>query len=422
MAQQQFSNAEVFIRQMVETEVPQQYQDEALFIKQFVEKKPGQWVNQKGLQITSDFAPDSSVTNISAGGAFPAGGINSYANMYVNYVRQVGAIEFDWDTWNDMSKGKDSAVVSVSDKIKRVNSAQFREMEEQAWGDGTGTKAVVASGSGTSYTLTTTETTGVMSSKGAQFLYPNRAYDRYSSTGTLLQSNNTVTAVAKKGTSPTATVANTISGSVSSGDVLVHTGGYNKAARGIPYLLGNGSTLKQGLLMSSYPELSSPLEDLNGAVLQPSTILRLINKIKYRRGVQAGGGRMIVGSVAMVEAYNRSGFNFIRLNMGDTYDGVVQNSKAAGEKLMEVTTCDEGTLAVIDPSVIYRIEKMPYGFFNPDGLTWRQKQGTNGTGAMAIFANVGIEWNLYTTVPSAGGRIIRGSVSGLSTEATAWAA
>lgn len=422
MAQQQFSNAEAFLRQMVETEVPQQYQDEALFLNQFVEKKPGQWVNQKGLQITSDFAPDSSVTNIAAGGAFPAGGINNYANMYVGYVRQAGTIEFDWDTYNDMSKGKESALVSVADKIKRVNSAQYREMEEQCWGDGTGTKAVVASGSSTTYTLTTTETTAVMTSKGAQFLYPNRRYDRYSAAGTLLDANNLVTAVAKQGTSPTATVANTISGSVTAGDVLVHTGAYNKAARGIPYLLGNGTTLKQGLLQSSYPELKSPLEDLNGAILQPSTVYRLLNKIKYRRGVNAGGGRMIVGSVAMIEAYNRSGFNFIRLNMGDTYDGIVNKSTMAGDKAMEVTTCDEGTLTVFDPSTIFRIEKMPYGFFREDGMTFRQKQGSFGAGALAIYANVGVEWNLYTTVPGAGGRIIRGSVSGLSTEATSWAA
>lgn len=423
MAQQVYSNSEVFLRQMIETEVPQQYQDEARFLNELVEKKPGKWVNQKGLQITSDFAPDSSVTNVSAGGAFPGGGINAYANMYVGYVRQVGTIEFDLDTYDDMSKGKESALVSVAEKIKRVNAAQFREQEEQCWQDGTGVKAVVASASGSTYTLTTTETTAVMTSKGAQFLYPNRRYDRYSASGTLLHSNNLSVTITKQGTSPTALMADAVVGSVTAGDVLVHTGGYNKAARGIPYLLGNGSGLKQGLLQSAYPELKSPLEDLNGAVLQPSTILRLLNKIKYRRGVSAGKGLLIAGSVAMVEAYNRSGFNFIQLGMGQTYDGIVSNSTAGGNKLMEITTCDEGTLTILDPSTIFRIEKMPYGFIREgDGLTFRQKQGSNGTGAMAIYANVGVEWNLYTTVPGAGGRIIRGSVSGLSTEATAWAA
>lgn len=423
MAQQNYSQSEVFLRQLFDNEVPQQFQDEASFIKNIAEKKPGKWVNQKGWQITGNFVPDSSVGNFSAGGAFPAGGVNTYANMYVGYVRQGGTVEFDSDTFDDMSKGKESAAVSVADRLKSFTSAQIREMEEQAWGLGDGVKAVVGTGSSTSsIVLTTTETTTPMTSKGSQFLYENRPYDWYNSSGTLQQANITLTAVAKQGTTPTATPSATLSGSPSSTDVLVHAGSYNKAARGLPYLFANGSGLKQGLLQSSYPQLKSPIEDLAGAVLTPSVILRMINKIRYRRGLSAGNNLTIISSPAMNEAYNRSGFNFLRFGTGDTYDGVIKNSKMAGFTVMENVCCDEGTITIFDPTVLGRIEKKPFGFFKEDGLMYRQKQGTNGTGASAIYANAEVYWNLYVTVPGAGGRIVRGSVSGLSTEATAWAA
>lgn len=421
MAQTQYANTEVFLNQLRENEVAQQYQDEAVFLKEIVEKKPGKMVNSKGLEITAEFSPDTSVANVSDGGANPPGGNNTYAKMYVGFVHQRGTVDITLDQYDGMNAGKESSLVSVAEKIARVNAAQFREQEEQCWGLGDGVKAVVGSGSTTtSIVLTTTPTTTPMTSKGSQFLYPGRAYDLYDSSGTLRQANITLTAVTP-GSSPTATPNVTLSVTPSSTDVLVGKGGYNKAARGIPYLLANGSGLKQGLLQSSYPALKSPQEDLAGANLQPSTILRLKNKVRYRGGVKAGKGLMICGSIAQIEAYNRTGFNFLQLGMGQTYEGVVQNSTMAGQRPMELTTCDEDTLSFINGDDLFRIENRPYGFIKTgDGLTFRQKQGSNGTGANAIYANVGVDWNLYVKKPNSHGRIIRASVTGVATEAGSW--
>src|SRR5262245_39222171 len=99
----QYANAEAFLQQLQDNEVAQQYQDEAVFINEIAAGIPGEWVNQKGFEITSEFAPDPSHGYISAGGSEPAGGSNEYAKMYVGYARYRKTIEIDNDTYDDLN-------------------------------------------------------------------------------------------------------------------------------------------------------------------------------------------------------------------------------------------------------------------------------------------------------------------------------
>lgn len=412
----QYAQLESVTRQMYEKEVVQQYVDEALFLNEFVDKKPGKWVNQKGYEITSEFSPDSSHGYISAGGANPAGGSRSRAKMYVGYARYRKTLEYDNDSLDDLMNGNQDMQLDFATDVQRCTASGIREAEEACWGDGTGIKAVVGTGSTTtSIVLTTTPTTTPFTSKGAEFLYENVPYDWYTSAGVFTEGNIRASAVTK-GTSPTLTPASTLSGSPAATDILVLAGSYNKVHRGMRYLYGNGSGLKQGLLMSSFNELKTPQLDLAGAPLQPSDVLRLRNRIRYRSGVKSGKGMMIVGSITQIEAYNRTGFNFLQLGVGQNWDGVVNKSTMGGVTPMELTTCDEDTLWFINGDDIGKIEKMPWGFIpTKQGQIWHQKSGSNGTGADAQYATMGMNINLYTKRPNSGGVIVRASVSGLST-------
>lgn len=422
MADTNYANVEVFLRQLQDTEVAQQYQDEAVFMNSVVDKKPGQWVNQKGYEITTEFTPDNSHGYISAGGAMPAGGANEYAKMYVGYARYRKSIELDLDTYDDMSKGKESALVSFADKVARVNASGMRELEEAAMGNGKGIKAVVGSGSTTtSIVLTTTETLTPYTSKGSAFLYKNHTYDLYDSSDALREANIRASAVAK-GTSPTMTPATTLTVTPASTDVLVLAGSFNKVHRGLRYLINNTTTLFQGLLPSTYPELKSPVEDLNGSPLQPSTIMRLRNKVKYRVGITKAKALMVLGPLAQMEAYARTGLNFLQLNVGQKWDGTVNEIAMGDQTIMESTVVDEGTMYFINKEDLFKIEKRSWGFIK-DGKpgTFSQKQGSNGTGADAIYANLGTDCNLYVKQRRSHGAIFRAATSSVATEAQAWA-
>lgn len=428
MSTTQYANTEVFLQQLQDKEVAQQYQDEAVFVNEIASSIPGQWVNQKGYEITSEFTPDPSHAYITAGGSNPAGGSNDYAKMYVGYARYRKALEITNDDYDDMNKGKESALVSFADKVKRINASGMRELEEACMGNGTGIKAVVGSGSTTtSIVLTTTPTTTPFSSKGAEFLYKNHRYALYNSSNALLEANITASAVTK-GTSPTLTPAATLSVTPASTDFLVlydpgSGSSLNRVHRGIRYLINNTTTLFQGLLPSQYQELKSPMEDLAGAPLQPSTVMRLKNKVKYRRGVKAGQvALLILGSLTQLEAYARTGINFLRLQVGDKWDGTITQIGMGDSKLMETTTLDDDCLYFINKPDLKKIEKRPWGFIQ-DGTNQgklKQKQGFNGTGADAVYGNLGTDINFYVKARNSHGAIIRGATTDLATSANSW--
>jgi hypothetical protein len=430
MATTQYSNTEVFLQQLQDKEVAQQYQDECVFINEIAAGIPGQWVNQKGFEITSEFAPDPSHGYITAGGSEPGGGSNEYAKMYVGYARYRKSLEITNDDYDDMNAGKEAALVSFADKVARINSSGMRECEEAAMGNGLGIKAVVGAGSSTTnIVFTTTPTLTPFTSKGAQFLYKNHRYALYDSSNVLREANIVAAAVGKQGTTPFLTPVTTLSVTPASTDFLVYFdpgsgSSINRVHRGIRYLVNNTNTLFQGLLPTQFPELRSPMEDLAGAPLQPSHVMRLKNKIKYRRGVKAGQVAMLIlGSVAQLEAYARTGINFLQLNVGQKWDGTINQVGMGDSKLMETTTLDEDCLYFLNKPDLKKIEKRKWGFIQDGtGQKLKQKQGTNGTGADAVYGNLGTDLNFYVKQRSAHGAIVRAAITDLATEATAWAA
>lgn len=426
MSTTQYANTEAFLVQLYDKEVKPQYQDEAVFINEIAKSIPGEWVNSKGYEITTEFTPDPSHAYISEGGSYPQGGSNEYAKMYVGYARYAKTLEITNDAYDDMSAGKESALVSFADKVARMNASAIREMEEACMADGVGRKAIVGSGSTTSsIVLTTTPTTTPLSSKGAEFLYRNHTYALYDSSNALREANIKLTAVTK-GTSPTATPATTLGVTPASTDFLVlydpgSGTSINKVHRGIRYLVNNTTTLFQGLLPSQFQELKSPIEDLAGAPLQPSTVMRLKNKIRYRGGVKAGAGLLCLTSLTQDEAYKRTGINFLQLGVGQKWDGTINESGMGDCKLMQTTTLDDDCLYFLNKGDLKKIEKRPWGFIvDGDGRRLRQKQGNNGTGAAAVYANMECDLNFYIRQRRSHGAIIRGSSTDLATSASSW--
>jgi len=421
-----YNNVEVFLNQLQDNEVHVQYQDEATFWTSVVSQLPGEWVNQKGYEITSEFTPDNSHGYISAGGSNPMGGSNDYAKMYVGFTRYRKTIDLDNDTYADLTSGKESTKVDFAKKLARVNASAIREMEEAAMGDGRGIKAVVGSGSTTSsIVLTTTQTTTPTSSKGAEFLNKNHRYALYDSSNALREANIVASAVAK-GTSPTLTPQTTLGVTPASTDYLVYYDpgsgtSCNRVPRGLAYLVNNGSGLFQGLLRSDYPELKSIVEDFAGVNLQPSDIMRIRGKKKYRSGTKNGKLNLILLAPSQFESYSRSGINFLQLNVGQKWDGTVNEIAMGDGMIMENVVVDEGFIYFLNKGDLYKIERRKWGFVkDATGTTFTKKSGTNGTGADGVYANLGQDCNLYIKDPRSHAVAQRVGTTDVATSANSW--
>lgn len=426
MSTTQYANIEAFLRQLEDEEIAVQYQDECVFMNQVASSMDGMEVNQKGLQFTAEFTADPGGAYISAGGSNPAGGSNKYQKMTVGYVRYRKSIEIDNDTWRDMNMGVKSSFVSFAEKVARVNAAGMREMEEAAMGDGVGRKAIVGSGSTTTnIVFTNTPTTTPFSSKGADFLIEDGTYALYDSSNALREANIKLLSITK-GSSPAAVPYNTLSVTPASTDFLViydpgSGTSLNKVHRGIRYLINNGSGLFQGLLRSSRQELRSPMEDLAGKPFQPSVWMRLQSKIKYRRGVKAGMGLSCLTSLSLDEANRRTGLGFFQINPGQTWDGVIQKGNIGDTQLIQTTVLDDDCMEFYERSDLKKIENRKWGFIrNATGQTFYHKAGNNGTGADAVYANLGADLNFYLKNPSRHGGILRGSLTDLGNSQSAW--
>jgi hypothetical protein len=150
--------------------------------------------------------------------------------------------------------------------------------------------------------------------------------------------------------------------------------------------------------------------------------MRLRNKVKYKVGIKKAKSLLILGPLAQLEAYARTGINFLQLAVGQKWDGTVNEIAMGDGTIMESTVVDEGTLYFINKEDLFKVQKRAWGFIK-DGKpgTFQQKQGSNGTGADAIYANLGQDINLYIKQRRSHGVIKRAATADVATEANAWA-
>lgn len=416
---------DALLTQLQSNEITPQFQRKAIFFGRIKKDTTAEWVNGKGYKLNSNMTPEASNAYVSEGGSNPPGGTPEYVNMYVNIVRYRKSGDITSDLYQDLTKAGSAgepARLTFSKHVGEMNANAIRHMEEDFMGDGSGKKATVGAGSTTtSIVLSTTPAATWGSSKGAQFLIKNGVYDLLDAAGALRAANITLAAVVK-GTSPTATPAATLPVTPAATDILVPAGSFNKAPRGVAYFVNNDTGLFQMLSRATFPELRSPVEDAAGAALSISLVTKIKRKIKYRSTEENGGmGLTILSSYAQSEAYERLGYNLVRIGAREeVFDPTPRKIGHGDSEWLDTPVVDEDRMYFLNMKDFGRIEKRALGFMEEDGMKIRIKSGSNGTGANAWYFILAWDGNLYINSPKEHGLIKRLSLNDLATEPNSW--
>lgn len=374
-------------------------------------------INARGAKLTSKVRSNYSMKWFSEGGVYPAGGNTTHVNMTVNYARFAISTRLTKDV---LENGSKTAIVNLlSDAVADDTSIAMREMNQQAYGDGSGVKAVLASHSTTTATLRagisdlTPDQANFANSWGSSnliegasydFISGDASFDRDSGTGgtqtiavgTVLQAGNVLVS---KPTKSTAVFTSNISPSpnlATDGDLVVYNGSYNICINGLDYHISSGTGTYQNVSRSTYPELRCYVLNASNSALTISMLYKIIQQAKYLRGNDVSDEEYIIlSSPAQVHqlallgdnsnsVYNGGGGRTGLTAMPDnkTLDYGYSSFKFQGLTWMEDIHCPDHNIYIILPSKIQRYEFKPLGMvFGGDGLAEVPAFDSSGVGS-----------------------------------------
>jgi hypothetical protein len=397
-----------------------QFEQEPAGYNMFVKDTKARFVNGKGFRLPNYLFPATGVGAISEGGSFKQPGVEFFADMYVGVANMSMAYEITGSALKNIAS-PESLIRSFNNLLQMRTTSMMKEANYQVYDDGSALRAIyVASGStGTvlnlSNSTSNTPTSGFGSTKGGVHINPGESYDVYSSDYSTYR--GTVIPTAK--TNTTMTIPAAVAG-ISDGDKFILSGSLYKAPRGLPYLINNDTGVFQLLSRATYPQLRSPVIDLNGAAITVADFVKTKNLLVGRAGVGKAKKVVAVISLAQDDALRRLGQNFKRFD-GDakTFDGSFENFRSGDTVTFLDPDCDEDRIYMVCPDEINKYEQRPFGLYDMDGLTMRMRSGVSGVGSDAYTGALGAWYNLGTKEPRTHALIKRCSVSGLATQVLA---
>lgn len=259
--------------------------------------------NFRGVRLVVEARPNPSMLWFAEGGKYPAGGTRNYLAMNVTYARFAIGTRMTRDTLDH--KGGKVLLDVLSDSVKSDTKQAMKEFNQQAFGDGSGRKALVSATFTTGAGGTITCDTPFY---GRQ-LYKDGRYNVTSPSGTIrtggvasgivtVTAYNRSTGVATFDTVPTDTAA---------GDYIVPEGSYGIAFHGLDYIIDNGtvSTTFQNVSRTTNPQLNAMVDDAAGAALSLSRLNKMLFQIKYLVGSDFVGTNefVIISSPTQVHRY-----------------------------------------------------------------------------------------------------------------------
>ncbi len=295
--------------------------------------------------------------SISQGGDFPDPGDPTYDEASMSLAHLAHAISFTMEEMALLESTEAAAVPIMAEKMNAAKEAMSSDIERQAWGDGTGVLANVASASGSTITLDATTTSQVDRDRYLWIDDANRArYDVvHGTTGaqqvtgfTVSDINETTNVLTCSATMTSATSAGVVvrSGTWASG------GAYNSLEMpGIKAAVDNNNTYMGIDRTASGKGYWQSVVDDNSGTLRPLTeelIHGVMNKIARRAGRQPTGDYAAFGSFGTYTAYHQIITPGLRYTLESTPDiGFGRPLEMLGVPLYRGARCPRNQIYVL---------------------------------------------------------------------------
>lgn len=415
--QTNFASIAPAIKQMVANELKDQYES-ATPIWNLFKKVDTEFASGKGFRVPSRFRRSTGVTYGNEGFSFNTPQAAVLDDMYV-YPTAVGkAIEVTTRLIANVNS-PESLIKGIGGIYSESSMALAKDMEWNVFGNGSGQRAIYKSGTTTLTLYNAVDDTPLStygSTKGSMQINALETYDAYDATGATFR--NTFQAL----TVPTAkTITVAADPGLTDTDILVLQNGINKSFRGLAYLVNNDSGVFQLLSRSTYPQLKSPVNDLNGSAISVAEFTKTKALLEARQGGEGPSKQLTaIYGPAQKDALLRLGQNFKRFEGTATkFDGSFAEFGHGNTAFIYSVDCDEDRIYLLDLTEMMKFEEMPFGEYNFDGQQLRMKSGTSGYGSASGTSSVGWAGNLGVGQPRCFALIKRASVTGLATEVLA---
>lgn len=295
--------------------------------------------------------------SISQGGDFPDPGDPTYDEASLNLSHLAHAISFTMEEMALLESTEAAAVPIMAEKMSAAKEAMSSDIERQAWGDGTGVLANVASSSGSTITLDATTASQVDRDRYLWIDDANRArYDVvHGTTGAQQVSAFTVSDINESTNVLTCSKSMT---SATSAGVVVRSGtwasggAYNSLEfPGIKAAVDNNNTYMGIDRTASGKGYWQAVVADNSGTLRPLTeelIHGVMNKIARRAGRQPTGDYAAFASFGTYTAYHQIITPGLRYTLESTPDiGFGRPLEMLGVPLYRGARCPRNTIFVL---------------------------------------------------------------------------
>jgi hypothetical protein len=380
------------VQEIMRTEVRPQFQRSAMEFNEFFSKQ-AESINSRGYQVPVYLEPESSHTWFPEAGVFPEAGTDKDRKMIAFITRYAKAFEWSGDMMA-FDKPGSKALIRIKDRLKRLRTNIMVEFSQLFYGDGSGTKAVVAPNDGvTGHGAITGGAAGTL--YGAVTFAAGRGFMTFGmdqlevgsrinfvdpSTGNLrakADGTTVFTVTAKSGSQATFDYIPDGTGgesTVAAGDLIVHNGSYNKAYHGLEYHIVQTTGKYQELYRTGHPtdatenysQLKARVYNAQGAPLT----FGLMNYIEEVAGYRLDDADNVNGEVKIITSatqYSKArqmGNNLTRYTAGETtltlgFDKV---RTALGGLWEKRRWCPEGNVYFIHKPSFVKVEAMPLDY------------------------------------------------------------
>ena len=266
---------------------------------------------------------------ISQGGNYPDPGDPTYDEAQVNLAHLSHAISFTMEEMALLESTQAAAVPVMAEKMTAAKEAMSSDIERQAWGDGTGKLANVASQSGSTITLDATDSSQIDRDRYVWIDDANRArYDVvHGTTGVQQVTGFTVSDINES--TNVLTCSGSMSGATNAG-VVVRSGTwasggafYSLEYPGIKALVANDNTYMNIDRTASGKAYWQAVVNSNSGTLRPLTeelIHQTMNKVARRAGRQPQGDYAAFASLGTWSSYHQIMTPGLRYTVDGTAD------------------------------------------------------------------------------------------------------